>query len=872
MANQYETLVKIGIDSKVIQDSIANADRLTAEINKLRQAQKESGVQDAETTARIKALTQERSRDLRVIQQANALASETVKGQEVLKAQLSLLTVQYNNLTTEEQRYTDAGQKMRRQIRALSDELKANESAVGNNARNVGNYTESIKEALVSITGAVPGLSGFKNGLDGVTHGFKAAGGGVKGFGAALMTLGLPLIIAGVSALVGVLKSFKPVADAVEEAVTAVKAAFGALISGGSIMEAVKQSRALLETMRDLEDTQKAFEISAQRYGNQIAKLIVSSKDRTKTDKERLAIVAEANKLEEEYFNASVNRINTSLAAQEAEFMRKNKISKEELRMLAEGTSAEALALRARIESGRKGTEYSEEELESIQSLINERAKLEGESLVLQEKLANRTNQLQEEMEKERQAMADKVREATEKANEERQKEAEKKAAIAAKEIEDAQKQAEALRVIAEEFMRSRMSDTDRQMWEIEERTAQLKKAGVDEVEITKWKNEEVAKIEAAAKAEQMAKDSEAFNNKIELLGLQEQLEIQAAEASITGERELANEKARIAIDYLEQRMAAMKGLAMLDKQLTDEEIANLKLVEGEIARIQEQLANPDNATFAGAVGMSDEDFEAMQAGLSMATETLGVIQSALALDAENRMQDIDNRSNAEIEAIKKSGLSEEEKSAKIKALEQKAAKDKYKIELEQFKNAKAISIIMAVISTAQAVIAAFTAGSSLGPAGVVAGPVMAGVAGALGAVQIGMIAAQQPPSPPAFASGGYVSGAGSGTSDSIPAMLSNGESVNNAETTRRFAPILSAMNAAGGGVDWYRGEGFASGGLVRKFAAGGIAVSSSAQIRDNEQMAMMAATMSMSQPVLVIEEFQNVQGRQVRTEQNLQL
>jgi hypothetical protein len=868
MANQYETLVKIGIDSKVIQDSIANADRLTAEINKLRQAQKESGVQDAETTARIKALTQERSRDLRVIQQANALASETVKGQEVLKAQLSLLTVQYNNLTTEEQRYTDAGQKMRRQIRALSDELKANESAVGNNARNVGNYTESIKEALVSITGAVPGLSGFKNGLDGVTHGFKAAGGGVKGFGAALMTLGLPLIIAGVSALVGVLKSFKPVADAVEEAVTSVKAAFGALISGGSIMEAVKQSRALLETMRDLEDTQKAFEISAQRYGNQIAKLIVQSKDRTKTDQERLKIVSEANRLEEEYFKASVDRINTSLAAQEAEFMRKNKISKEELRMLAEGTSAEALALRARIESGRKGTEYSEEELESIQSLINERAKLEGESLVLQEKLANRTNQLQEEMEKERQAMADKVREATEKANEERQKEAEKKAAIEAKEIEDAQKQAEALRVIAEEFMRSRMSDTDRQMLEIEERTAQLRKAGVDEAEITKWKNEEVAKIEAAAKAEQMAKDAEAFTKQIELLGLQEQLEVQAAETSIKNEKELADAKAKIELDYLAQKLAIMQKMAMLDGIATDEEIANLKLVEGEIKRITEGLGNPEvkPATLGQMLGLTETDIQDIQLAMEVVNGLLATAMAATQASADNRLAQIDAQSNAEIQAINNSTLSEEQKATKIKAIEQKAAKDKYKIELEQFKIAQALQIAMAIANTATAVMAQLSNPTPY------AGFVLAALAGVTGAAQIAMIASQQPPPPPAFASGGYVSGAGSGTSDSIPAMLSNGESVNNAETTRRFAPILSAMNAAGGGVDWYRGEGYANGGLVRKFAAGGIAVSSSAQIRDNEQMAMMAATMSMSQPVLVIEEFQNVQGRQVRTEQNLQL
>lgn len=51
------------------------------------------------------------------------------------------------------------------------------------------------------------------------------------------------------------------------------------------------------------------------------------------------------------------------------------------------------------------------------------------------------------------------------------------------------------------------------------------------------------------------------------------------------------------------------------------------------------------------------------------------------------------------------------------------------------------------------------------------------------------------------FADGGLVEGPGTGTSDSIPAMLSNGESVMTARATSMFAPILSYMNQAGGGV-----------------------------------------------------------------------
>ena len=51
------------------------------------------------------------------------------------------------------------------------------------------------------------------------------------------------------------------------------------------------------------------------------------------------------------------------------------------------------------------------------------------------------------------------------------------------------------------------------------------------------------------------------------------------------------------------------------------------------------------------------------------------------------------------------------------------------------------------------------------------------------------------------FASGGLVTGPGTGTSDSIPARLSNGESVMTARATEMFAPILSSFNMMGGGV-----------------------------------------------------------------------
>ncbi len=53
------------------------------------------------------------------------------------------------------------------------------------------------------------------------------------------------------------------------------------------------------------------------------------------------------------------------------------------------------------------------------------------------------------------------------------------------------------------------------------------------------------------------------------------------------------------------------------------------------------------------------------------------------------------------------------------------------------------------------------------------------------------------------YATGGYISGLGTPTSDSIPAMLSDGEYVINAQATRKWLPILEAINS--GNVPGFR-------------------------------------------------------------------
>lgn len=211
---------------------------------------------------------------------------------------------------------------------------------------------------------------------------------------------------------------------------------------------------------------------------------------------------------------------------------------------------------------------------------------------------------------------------------------------------------------------------------------------------------------------------------------------------------------------------------------------------------------------YAASVKAHEQDIvNAKQEAAQQAISILGTIANAINQNANDELALIDEQAAKEQQAIDESNLSEEQKAAKTKELQKKTAKEKYEIELKAFNANKAIQAVQATIAGALAIVQAL---AQLGP---IAGAIAAVGIGITTAVQVGTILAAKPPAPPAFAEGGLIKGAGTGKSDSIPAMVSNGESVINARSTAAFAPLLSQINEWGGG---------------RKFAMGGIVSPSS--------------------------------------------
>jgi hypothetical protein len=151
----------------------------------------------------------------------------------------------------------------------------------------------------------------------------------------------------------------------------------------------------------------------------------------------------------------------------------------------------------------------------------------------------------------------------------------------------------------------------------------------------------------------------------------------------------------------------------------------------------------------------------------------------------------------------------------------------------------KAFAIAKATIDTYQSAVAAYKSLAGIPVIGPALGAIAAAAAVASGIATVKKIVAVQVPNAPAgsgpalqstpagpaerpgvvnvaspsirAAEGGLIRGPGDETSDSIPAMLSDGEFVVNARSTRLFQPILAAINSS---ADI---PGFAMGGLADK-------------------------------------------------------
>ena len=174
--------------------------------------------------------------------------------------------------------------------------------------------------------------------------------------------------------------------------------------------------------------------------------------------------------------------------------------------------------------------------------------------------------------------------------------------------------------------------------------------------------------------------------------------------------------------------------------------------------------------------------------------------------------------------------ISEEEFTEKKNAIDQKRAKDAYKIQKRAFEIDKAINIVSIGIDTAKAVTKAL---ASFPPPASFA---LAGASAAFGALQLGAVVSSQPPPPPTFAQGGSVTSMIAGGKDhaqggtkyfgedgnAFEVQSNEGIFVTKREATNPALQMLSDINTQYGGSSMFSGGsahleegGFAEGGGI---------------------------------------------------------
>lgn len=313
----------------------------------------------------------------------------------------------------------------------LTEVLKAQEEAMGVTSRNVGNYKQAILDALrgVNLFGGTVGS--VIDPLKKAQLGFMSAGGGIKGFGSGLAGLAtgvLPLFAGAIGAGISALTSYGPIADKAEQLTLGLGAGFKALVEGRNILEAADQVIDLTEQLRDLNDEQARAGVGNARNKNEIDALILQSKDRSKSEQERIKFLKEANTIAAVDFEEDIERARKTQQVKEDLFRVNTKLSKDELKLLLEDNEQLVLSEGkniAEIEQLRSNAnkKISKDEREQVKELAKGRedlVKQEGDFQRLRLENVNSISKLQEQIRTEAEQDAEKERKRLEKLAQER--------------------------------------------------------------------------------------------------------------------------------------------------------------------------------------------------------------------------------------------------------------------------------------------------------------------------------------------------------------------------------------------------------------------------------------------------------------------
>lgn len=749
------------------------------------------------------------------------LADDSIKA---LRAQLSNLTKEYDELSASQRDNAEVGGKLLASINDVTDQIKEAEEATQRYYRNVGNYKSALEGMEQATDGAKNSILGFISGgnplvqmlintsqqLGSVKQAFALAGQGAVMLGKQFLALManpivafLALIAAAFVALKNGIQSseermnqFRIIMAPLQKVLDVVSVAIGKVcghllnlvgLASDAIMWLNKMAESLPVLGKYFEESNKTTQeyIDIEKQKQEITKAtrdeVVKSAEREReisdlrakfaekdkyTNEERLKFLDQAIAKEKEQAEA-----NKRLAQMELENLeREAALSDNDAEMNDKLAEAKAAVIRADTELSNKMRELNAQRVEAINGINAEAA---AEKKAAEERAKARREALKQQQDTEEQLW---------------------------KEAEDS-----LIELIKDNYEKQRQQVQTQYMREIEdlkERLATEKnltasaKDAINLLIINKQKQmgEELKAIEKAQTDEQIQKDAEAIQHKADI----ERMTLDARLAVVQeGTAEFFELKRKeIDMEY-QQELERINNLEATEEQKTElRRLAGQKRVQDKKEIDRQELEEEKKIEMA---------------------------RKQMKLDAYNAV---------------KSGIDAMAQHSKAFAI-----------------MSKTIALAEIAINTGKAIAAGVAQAMSVPfPGNLIAiattvGTVLANIASAISTVKSAKFAKGGRVDTRQYATGGDVRGAGTGTSDSIHAMLSNGESVMTAAATSMYAPVLSAMNQSAGG---------------NPITGGG-----SAQGEDMLARAVARGLMAMPNPVVSVEEI-NTTARRVQVLENL--
>lgn len=715
-----------------------------------------------------------------------------------LRARLSNLTAEYDALS-EAERKGARGTDLKDKINDITDAIKGSEEETQRYYRNVGNYEQAIKNAVASNVPFIGSLMDVQEEMGGIQKATLAAGTAVKNFSKSLLALLANPIVAVISAIAVVIMAVAKGIKSSEENTNrwnAVLAPMKMVLDGiGKVLQVVASS--ILSVV-------EAGGKMAKWINTQLEKMPVLGKYIASVNKENERYIAMAKE------QAAIDRDTRNLQVQNA----KNALTIATLKAKADDELN--VSAKERMEAIREANRLEEEASKKNYELAKRRYEL----MVQQNAMADNTKETNDAIAQAEVEMYNALTEYQDKRGEllgrevslaNEIKSAEKERADAAKEAK--QVELEAVRA-AEDAMLALVKD----------KREQARK----EIELNYSRQIEDLQIRLKQEENLTVKAREAINSQIVSLEQQKNVELQKLSDEelqreidertklISLQLEAVKEGSEQEYQLRLQQLAAQRDAELSDKELTEQ--MKLAIVDkynklfDDLALQHEQDISAKQQE-AVRLRMENEIMQMQQSGASeleilqeQASQKLELLNSIQQQEGESEQEFLNRKLLANQEYIDaKQAISEKEieiEQTKFEAIETITSGLSSAFDALGESNrgfailSKTLALAEIAINTGKAIAAGVAQAQSVPfPANIAA------IATTIATILTNITTAINTVKSAKFATGGLVTGPGTGTSDSVPAQLSNGESVITARATSMFAPILSSFNMMGGGV-----------------------------------------------------------------------